>query len=281
MISTNLKPVRQPIISAGGSATKIFHLKDLAQAIEIHYFLRYVKFRLTKSVDRRIMKLNKINIFKPVGQALLVAGLLGAAQQSAYAENDGFFFGKDAPGKWTIGAKVANVDPNVDRVKDANAIGIVLGYQFAVGIGDSGGTASVELEYLNADNTSDLVGFDTGRDLQPFDSGPIFNDNDTDFVRNPGSTPDAISYDAQVANLFFTYRSPGTLYYKLKGGLSYANVDVRLVDGELLDREDVSLAGGVGLGYRISDLGVVEVEYSADSGESDLGILGVNALLQF
>lgn len=211
-------------------------------------------------------------ILKPVGQVLLVASFLGLSQQSAFAQNDGFFFGKKAPGKWTIGAKLANIDPNVDRVNDASAVGVVLGYEFASAIGDSGGSASVELEYISGDNERDLVGFDTGT---------VFNDPDSDFIRNPGAVADAISYEADVANLFFTYRSPGTLFYKVKAGLSYANVDIRLVNGILIDREDVSLAGGIGLGYRFNDLGVIELEYSADSGESDLGILGLNALLQF
>ena len=73
------------------------------------------------------MKRNKNMIFRPLGKAALIASLLGFAQQSAFAQNDGFFFGKDAPGKWTIGPKLANVDPNVEGVKDSDAVGIVLG----------------------------------------------------------------------------------------------------------------------------------------------------------
>ena len=82
-------------------------------------------------------------------------------------------------------------------------------------------------------------------------------------------------------NAYFTYRSPGTLYYKLKGGLSY--VDLNVAPVTLLDRdfEDISLAVGIGLGYRVGELGVVEVEYTQDSGDADLGTLGVNGLLQF
>lgn len=213
------------------------------------------------------MKRNKNMIFKPLGKAALVVGMLGFAQQSALAQNNGFFFGKDAPGKWTIGAKLANVNPNVEGVKDADAVGIVLGYEFASSIGGTGGSASVEFEYISADDTSELGGFESiGND-------PIIGGRDRSI--------DALSYEADVANLFFTYRSPGALYYKVKGGLSYASIDVRLVNGTLDNNEDVSIAGGLGLGYRVGDLGVVEVEYSGDTGDSNLGILGVNALLQF
>jgi len=107
------------------------------------------------------MNINTIKIIKPFGKALLIASLLGAGQQAAYAQHDGFFFGKKAKGKWTIGAKAANVDPNVQDVKDANAAGIVLGYEFAQAIGDSGGSSSVELEYITADNARDRDGFGT------------------------------------------------------------------------------------------------------------------------
>lgn len=160
--------------------------------------------------------------------------------------NTGAFFGKKAAGKWIIGGKIAKIDLNTPDLDDVDAAGIVIGYEFASSIGDLGGTSTVELEYITGD---DIAGIGT-------------------------------NLDVDVANLFFTYRSAGTLYYKLKGGLSYANFDINTfgVDSEF---EDTSATFGVGLGYRIGDLGVVEVEYSADTGDSDLGVIGVNALLEF
>lgn len=171
------------------------------------------------------------------------------AQQSSFAadDNQGTFFGKNAPGKWIIGGKIAQIDINVPGVSDGDAAGIVLGYEFASSIGDAGGSATVEFEYLTGDDTIDSL-----------------NTN----------------YDVDVANLFFTYRSAGKLYYKVKGGLSYVDFEVNSFD-QSSDFNDVSAAFGVGLGYRVSDLGVVEIEYSADTGDSDLGILGLNALLEF
>ena len=192
-------------------------------------------------------------INKPVKSTIV--GILAisamAVQQSSFAadNNQGTFFGKNTPGKWIIGGKIAQVDINVSGVSDADAAGIVLGYEFARSIGDAGGSSTIEFEYLTGDDTVDSLN---------------------------------TSYDVDVANLFFTYRSAGKVYYKIKGGLSYVNFDVdTFVSNELIDIDDVSAAFGVGLGYRVGDLGVVELEYSADTGDSDLGILGLNALLEF
>ncbi len=174
-----------------------------------------------------------------------------AAQQSSFAAdpNSGPFFGKSAPGKWIIGGKVAKIDPNTPGVDvgDADAAGIVLGYEFARSIGDAGGSSTVEFEYITGD-----------------DNVPEFDTN----------------YDVEVANIFFTYRSAGELYYKVKGGLTYTNFDISTL-GIRNDFEDVSFGYGAGLGYRIGDLGVVELEYSADTGDSDIDVISVNALLEF
>lgn len=181
----------------------------------------------------------------------MVAIFALAAQQSSFAAdpNSGPFFGKNAPGKWIIGGKIAKVDPNTPGldVGDADAAGIVLGYEFARSIGDAGGSSTVEFEYITGD-----------------DNVPEFD----------------INYDVEVANIFFTYRSAGELYYKIKGGLTYTNFDISTL-GVRNDFEDVSFGFGAGLGYRVGDLGVVELEYSADTGDSDIDVISVNALLEF
>ncbi len=198
----------------------------------------------------------KNNTHKSLKQLFLsLAAILAFAGTSMVSaqekDHSGPFFGKSAPGKWLVGIKAARIDPNVEQVEDADAFGIVLGYEFAKSIGDFGGTSSVELEYLQSDTTPVIAGSGT-------------------------------SYDAEVLNLFFTYRSPGTLYYKLKGGLSVATFEVNSIEpGFIQDAEDVSLSAGIGLGLRIEDRAVVELEYSQDTGDSDFGILGINALLEF
>ena len=177
---------------------------------------------------------------------LVLVGLTVSSAQ-AQMDNSGPFFGKQAKGKWIIGVKAAKIDNNVEDLEDADAIGVVVGYEFDRAISTFGGSSTVELEYIDGDSTN-LAGVGT--------------------------------YDPDILNLFFSYRSAGELYYKLKLGLSYSDIEITtpgLTDGN----EDVALAGGIGLGYRIGDYGTVEVEYSLDSGENDLGILGLNALLEF
>lgn len=181
----------------------------------------------------------------------IITALLLAISFTANAEqrkaNSGKFFGNDAKGKWLVGLKAAKIDNNLEEIRDANAVGIILGYEFDRPVGSSGGSGTVELEYLNASETS-YIGIG--------------------------------SYDPDMLNLFFSYRSAGDLYFKLKVGGSYSSIDIDLpgVDG---NSEEFSLAGGIGLGYRIEDYGVVELEYSVDTGENDLSVLGLNAILEF
>ena len=183
---------------------------------------------------------------KRFSQAIAVTATILASSTSIAA--DGAFFGSEAAGKWIIGPKVANIDANVDSVSDSSGIGIVVGYEFDKDI--AGGKASFEIEYISGDE--EQINIDT--------------------IGN---------YEASVLNAFFAYRSAGDLYYKVKGGISYVDIDVSA--GVLLDQtfEDTSLAAGVGLGYRISDRGLIEVEYTQDTGDSDLGILGLNGLFTF
>lgn len=179
-----------------------------------------------------------------VALATLFSFTVNAQEKRMY---DGPFFGNEAKGKWIIGVKAAKVDNNIEDLEDADAFGVVVGYEFDRPVGSFGGSSTVELEYIDGDSTN-LAGFG--------------------------------EYDPDLVNLFFSYRSAGDLYYKFKLGLSYADIELEtpgLTDGF----EDVSLAGGVGLGYRIGDYGTIELEYSADAGDNDLSILGLNALLQF
>ncbi len=199
------------------------------------------------TINKKIKSANKK--FKSAIVTLAAIGALAVQPTSFAADGDtGAFFGNNAPGKWIIGGKVAKVDANIIDEKDADAAGIVIGYEFARSIGNAGGSSTIEFEYITGDASIPSLGLD---------------------------------YDVDVANIFFTYRSAGTLYYKLKGGLSYA--DFQFTDSQFgnSDLEEVGLAFGVGLGYRVGDLGVLELEYSGDTSDADLGILGLNALLEF
>jgi len=199
---------------------------------------------------------------KLIGSLFVAAASLTLNPPYAADDNSGPFFGKKAAGKWIVGIKAANIDPNFADAKDTTGIGVVLGYEFARSVGQ--GSSSVELEYIVGDE----------QDInQVAGVGPI----------PPIGVSQQISgsYEADVLNLFFTYRSPGDLYYKVKGGLSY--VDLNVSPEIVLDRdfEDTSLAAGIGLGYRFQDRGAIELEYSQDSGDADIGILGLNGMLKF
>ncbi len=200
--------------------------------------------------------------------------------QSVFAQiqttdTSGPFFGNQANGKWLIGVKAGKIDNNAEDIDDADAIGIVLGYEFAKPVG-LGGTSTIELEYISGDDTDVFGGL--------------------------------ASYEAEMLNLFLTYRSPGTLYYKFKLGLSYSNIDV---DGLLSNNnpptlfdtntapgndlgqfneipffdvnsdEDVSIAAGIGLGFRIQDYGSIEIEYIGDTGDNDLSLTTISAIGRF
>ena len=179
------------------------------------------------------------------GAIVIVIALL--ISHAASAANDGPFFGKEAPGKWIIGVKAGDIDANTETVKDADAVGIVVGYEFDRVVGTAGGSSTVELEYIQGDETN-IPGFG--------------------------------SYEVDMLNLFFTYRTPGKLYFKAKGGLSYSDL---LITTPAFDEsnEEVSLAAGIGLGFRVGDYGVIEIEYVDDTGDNDLGVYGINALLEF
>lgn len=201
--------------------------------------------------------MNKTRIIKSIAVLLVSLGI-----SSNVIAQDGPFFGNEAKGKWIIGLKAANIDPNMPDTKDTSGVGIVLGYEFAKAVGR--GTSTFEIEYLTGDEEQ------------------ISRVNELATIPGTGAAPRLFgTYEADILNMFFTYRSPGDLYFKVKGGISYVDLNVSPVT--LLDRdfEDVSLAAGIGLGYRVTDLGVIELEYSQDSGDADIGILGLNALLQF
>ena len=167
------------------------------------------------------------------------------------AADDGPFFGKHAPGKWIIGAKAVNIDLNDSNIEDSTGVGIVLGYEFDKTILGGRGKSSFEIEYITGDEENFSFGGVNG------------------------------TYEADIINAFFNYRSAGQVYFKLKGGLSFVDIDSQ-IDGQLFDDfEDVSLAIGGGIGLRVSDAGRIELEYTLDSADANVGQLSLNGILSF
>jgi len=176
--------------------------------------------------------------------ATLIIGLLMYQNVSAESD-DATFFGHKASGNWIIGLKLAQIDLDFSDT-DADALGAILGYEYDLRL-DGGGTTTIELEYLTSDETN---------------------------FRGLGN------YDGDVWSLFFTYRSAGTLYFKAKAGASSSDFIAKTPTTNFTYK-DTTLAGGIGLGYHVGDLGTIEVEYSLDAGDSQVGILGLNILFEF
>ncbi len=228
---------------------------------------------LIQKITMEIIRMNKNNTRASIILACLFGLTLSQAASAAETGSmgNGPFFGQQAKGKWIIGAKVGKIENNVEALEDADATGIVLGYHFDRPVGRNG-SSTIELEYISGDSTQP---FNARLATNIFGAGP-----DNRIGLNAGNFADNVSFDVDVLNLFFTYRTAGDLYFKVKTGLSYSEIEYKTLGFRGVD-EDVALALGLGLGYRIGDYGSVEVEYSADSSENDLGILGLNALLEF
>ena len=94
--------------------------------------------------------LSKTKKIKLTSSVLALVALMFATTTYAQDDNSGPIFGKNAPGKWTIGVKAAQIDPNIEGISDADALGVVLGYEFANPIPRFGGTASVELDFIQS-----------------------------------------------------------------------------------------------------------------------------------
>lgn len=199
------------------------------------------------------MKITHI-LSKSLSRIILTTMLMCGFISTSYAQLDnsdgrGPFFGKEAPGKWIVGVKLAQVENDAAETEDTEGVGIVLGYEFARPVG-AYGSSTIEFEYITTDDGDIADGI-------------------------PGE------WDADIYNIFFTYRSAGTLYFKGKIGAQYSSIDINSPGLINIEADDTSLALGLGLGYRVGDLGVVELEYTKDSGDNDIGVFGLNALLEF
>lgn len=223
-------------------------------------------------------RFNSLKCSKYSAKFCVIAFLSVIINQAAFAQTNnrvdtsGHLFGKSAKGKWLVGAKIGKIDNNAEDISDSDALGVVLGYEFDRPVG-IGGSATVELEYITGDKTY--------------------------------AAGERASYEAEALNLFFAYRSPGTLYYKFKLGLSYSNVEASglFVGGNIplgnvsaandlgdfndvpftdtVSEEDVSLAAGIGLGVRIKDFAVIELEHVGDAGKNDLSLTTLSAIGSF
>lgn len=177
----------------------------------------------------------------------------GGSNRTGEYDKGGTFFGQEARGKWLIGAKYAKVQNGEADFKDADNAGILLGYEFRRPVGFDG-SAAIEVEWLGSVSDGD-IGLDS------------------DF----GTTG---TWDGNIVNVFFAYRTPGVVYFKAKVGGVYSDVTAKVGGGEI-SNDEVGLGFGAGLGVKIGDVGRLELEYTGSTGDNDIEQLSLGGLLAF
>lgn len=204
--------------------------------------------------------MKKKGLFAAGSAGLGLALLLSAPAWSAgwnYSnggtKKEGTWFGENASGKWMLGGKFANVANGIQGVNDADAAGLVLGYHFARPV-DFNGTASIELEYLTS--TSDGT----------------FGAN-SDFGQ-------AGTWDFDAWSIFFAYRTPGMVFFKAKLGGMSSDVTYKNPGGDSR-KDEFAFAWGAGLGVKLGDMFLAELEYSASTGDNELEFISLGGIIEF
>lgn len=164
----------------------------------------------------------------------------------ALGDEEGTFFGQDATGKWIVGIKAGIVENSTEGFGDATNAGVVLGYRFSRPIGGIGGSSSVEFEFTTSVDDGELAGTGT-------------------------------TWDVDTYALFFTYSTPGTVYFK--GKLGGMTTDVSSSNSGLAN--DASGFGyGVGLGVKVGQKGKIELEYTGVTGDNNLNFWSLGGLIE-
>ena len=166
---------------------------------------------------------------------------------SVAAEEEGTFFGQDATGSWIAGVKVGVLQSDTDGFGDATNAGVVLGYRFSRAIGGIGGSSSVEFEFTTS-----------------VDDGDISSSGD--------------QWSADTYALFFTYSTPGKVYFK--GKLGGASIDQSSPISSQ-DNDSLNFAWGAGFGVKVGQKGKVELEYTGYNDSSNLDFISLGGLLEF
>jgi hypothetical protein len=165
----------------------------------------------------------------------------------ALADEEGTFFGQDATGKWIAGLKFGIMQNDTDGWGDATNAGVVLGYRFSRAIGGIGGSSSIELE------------FTTSMD-------------DGDFKNVAGN------WEVDTYALFFTYATPGKVYFKGKLGGMATDISSS-VPG--LENDASGFAYGAGLGVKAGEQGRFELEYTGVTGDNNINFISLGGLVEF
>lgn len=184
---------------------------------------------------------------------LALVTLLGAT--TAFAE-EFTWFGQTADGHWLTGLKVESVNHGRGGYEDAANVGILFGYEFSRPIGFDG-ASSIEFEFSDT-----------------FDKGDVSD-----------SSIFGIGGDWQSENIgvYFTYRTPGTVYFKAKLGALRSDVTTKLDATDAVREQDTSFSYGAGLGVMLGAEGNfdVQLEVVGSSGDNDLNMISLGGIYRF
>lgn len=172
--------------------------------------------------------------------ALCVGGTAWAQQE------EGTFFGQDATGNWIVGIKGGVLQNQDEGYGDATNVGVVLGYRFSRAIGGIGGSSSIEFEATTSVDDGDFSGTTS-------------------------------TWDADTYALFFTYSTPGTVYFKAKLGGMITNLSTSTG----VSSDDTSFAYGAGFGLKLGENAKLEAEYTGSTGDNDLRFISLGGLVEF
>ena len=179
--------------------------------------------------------------------------LFGALSTTSFADEP-TWFGETADGEWFVGLRAGAAQSGEIAFSDATNAGILLGYQFSRPVGFNG-SSSIEFEFTTSTSDGNI-----GRNSE---------------FSVPGN------WDVDTFAVYFAYRTPGTVYFKGKGGVIKSDINVKL-PGQTVGSDDASLALGVGLGLRLlEDTANVELEFTGASGDNDIDLITLGGTLLF
>ena len=156
------------------------------------------------------------------------------------------------------------------------ACGSVYAQDPGVYIGVKGGSFRVDVTEADTNNPT-AKGFVLGYNLG---KGPAI-----EFERNKSDSFNISQYgyygadgDITTTALYFAYRSEGSVFFKVRGGI--LKEDVKL-DGYYnnADESDTGLTVGAGFGFNLGDVAQIEAEYTII--EQDVGYLSLGLNLRF
>jgi hypothetical protein len=183
---------------------------------------------------------------------LLAATLITPA---AFAE-EFTWFGHEKQGNWLLGLKGASLQNGRPGHDDASNSAVLLGYRFAP-MGRLPGSASLEFEFSNS-----------------FDEGDVINGG---HFGVPGQ------WSSDTVGLYYTYRSPGTVYFLGKFGALKTDITTSVANSGELSEQDTSFSYGGGIGLHLGQSGNfnVELEFVGSSGESEINMINLGGIYRF